>query len=156
MSRPPSQESTASASSYDSMLSDDSYLAKMKPVDAAFVEMMGEIKVLENNRRMFEERKVQSHIQKGRDPNDTERRENWTEKQLKDYANYKLLVSGLSRANDRATASEKVAKTKKDEESRIKALRDQKDRSAQAILYVRNSSAWNAASTNVSCVNQVS
>lgn len=136
-SRPPSsssQGSSSSASSYASMLSDDSYLETCLPIDQGFKDMMADIKVLENNRRIFEERKVQSHIQKGRDPDDTVRRGNWTEKQVKDYDNYKVVVKNFGDSSTKADASVKLAKKKKDEQTRLAALQDLQDKATVAVL----------------------
>lgn len=125
--------SISSVSSFQSFLSDDSYLEKLKPVDAGFAEMMNEVKALDTKRSIIAERKVQSHIQKRRDPTDVANREDWTEKQTKDYAAYKALVKSLADVNKKAVASSNIAKAKDDEESCKKALADQKARSTAAI-----------------------
>lgn len=125
--------STSSASSFQSFLSDDSYLEKFKPVDAGFAEMMKEVKALDTKRSIIAERKVQSHIQKRRDPTDVANREDWTEKQTKDYTAYKTLVKSLADANKKAVASNNIAKAQNDDESCKKALTDQKARSTAAI-----------------------
>ncbi|KAI3401479.1 hypothetical protein diail_10913 [Diaporthe ilicicola] len=46
--------SSSFASSFDSVLFDDSYLKSLKPVDEEIKEMMADIKVLENKRRLFD------------------------------------------------------------------------------------------------------
>lgn len=125
--------SISSVSSFQSFLSDDSYLEKLKPVDAGFAEMIKEVKALDSKRSIIAERKVQSHIQKRRDPADVANREDWTEKQTKDYAAYKALVKSLADANKKAVTSTNVAKAQDDEESCKKALIDQKARSAAAM-----------------------
>lgn len=125
--------STSSASSFQSFLSDDSYLEKFKPVDAGFAEMMKEVKALDTKRSIIAERKVQSHIQKRRDPSDVANREDWTEKQTNDYAAYKALVKSLADANKKAVASTTIAQAQDGEENCKKALTDQKARSTAAI-----------------------
>lgn len=125
--------STSSVSSFQSLLSDDSYLEKFKPVDAGFAEMMKEVKALDTKRSIIAERKVQSHIQKRRDPTDIDNRDDWTEKQTKDYAAYKALVKSLADANKKAVASTDIAKAQDDDENCKKALTDQKARSTAAI-----------------------
>lgn len=127
----------SSVSSFQSFLSDDSYLEKLKPVDAGFAEMMMEVKALDTKRSMIAERKVQSHIQKRRDQADVAAREDWTEKQISDYASYKALVKSLADANKKATASSNIARARDDEESCKQALADQKARSTAAIRYVQ-------------------
>ncbi|KKY29954.1 hypothetical protein UCDDA912_g10130 [Diaporthe ampelina] len=133
MSQPNTPSSISSVSSFQSFLSSDSYLEKLKPVDAGFAEMMKEVKALDTKRSMIAERKVQSHIQKRRDQTDVATRENWTGKQIGDYASYKALVKSLADANRKATASRNIAKAQDDEESCKKALADQKARSTAAI-----------------------
>lgn len=123
----------SSVSSFQSFLSDDSYLGKLKPVDAGFAEMMKEVKALDTKRSIIAERKVQSHIQKRRDPRDVSNRDDWTENQTKEYASYKALVKSLADANKKAVASTKIAMARDDEESCKKALADQKARSTAAI-----------------------
>lgn len=132
-----SPASVSSTSSLQSILSDDSYLEKFKPVDAGFIAMLKEVNALDSNRSVLAERKAQSHIQKRRDQTDNATREAWTEKQVKDYELYKSLVVNLSTANKTAAASSKVAKTRGDEDSCKKALADQKARSNAAIRYVQ-------------------
>lgn len=127
----------SSVSSFQSFLSDDSYLEKLKPVDAGFVEMMKEVKALDTKRSILAERKVQSHIQKRRNPADVASREDWTETQTKEYASYKNLVKSLADANKKAAASTNIAMAQDDEESCKKALADQRARSTAAIRYVR-------------------
>ncbi|KAI7783733.1 hypothetical protein LA080_011442 [Diaporthe eres] len=133
MSQPGTPASMSSVSSFQSFLSDDSYLAKLKPVDAGFVEMMKEVKALDTKRSIIAERKVQSHTQKRRDPADVANRKDWTEKQTKEYASYKALVKSLADANKKAVASTNIALAQDDEESCRKALADQKARSNAAI-----------------------
>ena len=134
MSQPNTPASVASVSSFQSFLSDDSYLEKMKSVDAGFIDMMDEIRALDTTKRnILAERKVQSHIQKRRDQGDIARREDWTEKQVKEYDAYKALVKSLGEANKTAVASGKVAKARDDEESCKQALAAQKARSNAAI-----------------------
>lgn len=133
MYRPDTPASMSSVSSFQSFLSDDSYLAKLKPVDAGFAEMMKEVKALDTKRSIIAERKVQSHIQKRRDPADVANREDWTEKQTKEYASYKALVKSLADANKKAATSTNIALAQDDEESCKKALADQKARSTAAI-----------------------
>lgn len=125
--------SISSVSSFQSFLSDDSYLEKLKPVDAGFAEMIKEVKALDSKRSILAERKVQSHIQKRRDPADVATREDWTEKQTKDYAAYKALVKSLADANKKAIASTNFAKAQDDEESCKNALGDQKTRATAAM-----------------------
>lgn len=135
MAQPTTPGSISSVTSFQSFLSDDSYLEKMKPVDAGFSAMMSEIRALETKRSVVAERKVQSHIQKRRDQTDISR-EDWTEKQIQDYDSYKSMVRVLEVANKKAVASAKVAKARDDEESCKKALEDQRARSDAAIQYV--------------------
>lgn len=98
----------------------------MQSLDKGFKEMMDDIKILDNNRKVFKERKVQSHIQKRRDPNDTEKRD-WNADQVKDYEHYKKCVEDLANANARAVASTDIArdKTRTSEARRLEALEDQ-------------------------------
>lgn len=138
MSQPNTPASVTSVSSFQSFLSDDSYLEKIKPVDAGFIDMIKEIRALDTKRNIQAERKTQSHIQKRRDQGDIERREDWTDKQVKEYDAYKALVKSLEKANKTATASGKVAKARDDEESCKQALADQKARSNAAIRYVKS------------------
>lgn len=136
MSQADTPASMSSVSSFQSFLSNDSYLDKLRPIDAGFADMMKEVKALDTKRSILAERKVQSHVQKRRDPTDVANREDWTEKQTKDYANYKNLVKSLADANKKAVASTSIAKNQDDEESCKKALADQKARSTAAIRYV--------------------
>jgi hypothetical protein len=138
----PASKSVSSVSSFQSFLSDDSYLDKMKPVDAGFVEMMEEIQALDTKRSILEERKLQSHTQKRRDQADINRRTDWSDKQIQDYAAYKALVKALGEANKTAAASGKAAKAQDDEASCKKALADQKARSDAAIRYIQNKNTY--------------
>ena len=111
-------------------------MARLKPVDAGFAEMMNEVRALDTKRSIIAERKVQSHIQKRRDQTGISARENWTENQTKDYASYKALVKSLADANKRAVASSNIAKARDDEQSCKRALADQKAKAKAAIRYV--------------------
>lgn len=121
-----------------SFLSDDSYLNKLKPVDAGFAAMMAEVRALDTQRNILLERKLQSHMQKRRDQTDTARREDWTEAQEREYAAYKATVKALEDANRKAAASTAAARARGDEENCRKALEDQRARSGAAIRYVGN------------------
>ncbi|RYP13396.1 hypothetical protein DL767_010754 [Monosporascus sp. MG133] len=131
MSRRSSSSSGKSTDSYASVLSDDSYLATLKPgIDDQFKEMLSHVKVIENDRKILKERKIQSHEAKKRDPNDTQRRTDWTPQMEADYASYKAKVDALFAAKKVQEASEKVAKQSKtadiaiQEKNRNEALRD--------------------------------
>jgi hypothetical protein len=145
MSRPNSSGSNNSAKStdsYASALSDDSYLATFKPADASFAEVLAHIRMVENNRPVLKERKVQSHELKKRDPNDTERRTDWTPQMEADYAAYKAKVDALTAAKAVQAASEAAAKASKkkpiaeQEAARNKALNDDDVWLKAGIAYV--------------------
>jgi len=131
MSRRSSSGSNKSTDSYASVLSDDSYLATFQSgIDAQFQEILSHVRMIENNRKILKERKIQSHEVKKRDSNDTARRTDWTSQMENDYLSYKTKVDALSAAKKVQEKSEKVAKQskKKDiatqENNRNKALSD--------------------------------
>ncbi|KAL6835546.1 hypothetical protein V8C40DRAFT_234570 [Trichoderma camerunense] len=119
-----------SADSYSSVLSDDSYLETLKEVDGPFKEILNEIRITENNRRILKERKIHSHELKKRDPNDTQRRSNWTPEMETDYASYKFKVNTLAAAKAVQEESEKIARKSRNADvatqlfARNKALQD--------------------------------
>ncbi|KAK2599571.1 hypothetical protein N8I77_011312 [Diaporthe amygdali] len=123
----------SSVSSFQSFLSDDSYLEKLKPVDVGFAEMLTEIRAIDTNRSILVERKLQSHTQKRRDQADLSPREDWTSRQTSEYQAYKDMVKSLAAANKKAVASSNIAKVQDDEASCRKALADQQARSTAAI-----------------------
>lgn len=129
--RPSSSSSNKSTDSYTSVLSDDSYLADLKPgIDDQFKAMLDNIRMIENNRKILKERKIQSHEAKKRDPNDKDRRTDWTSEMEAGYLSYKGKVDVLNEAKKVQEASEKVAKKSKNvdiatqEKNRNKALAD--------------------------------
>jgi hypothetical protein len=129
--RPSSSSSNKSTDSYTSVLSDDSYLAELKPgIDDQFKTMLDSIRMIENNRKILKERKIQSHEAKKRDPNDKDRRTDWTPEMEAGYLAYKAKVEALNKAKSVQEASEKVAKQSKkvdiatQEKNRNKALAD--------------------------------
>ncbi|KAI1159852.1 hypothetical protein F5B18DRAFT_635283 [Nemania serpens] len=133
MSRISSFGSNTSTDSYTSVLSDDSYLATLKPgIDDQFQDMLSHIRVIENHRRVLRERKIQSHQAKKRDPNDVDRRLDWSPQMDADYASYKAKVNLLSAAKSTQEASEKIARKSKradlstQEKARNTALEDDK------------------------------
>ncbi|KAI1734077.1 hypothetical protein F4680DRAFT_365179 [Xylaria scruposa] len=109
MSRRSSSGSNSSTESYTSVLSDDSYLKTLKPIDDQFQEMLSHVRIIENHRRVLKERKIQSHEAKKRDPNDVDKRK-WTDQMEADYASYKAKVDVLSAAKNVQVASERVAR----------------------------------------------
>lgn len=119
-----------SADSYSSVLSDDSYLETLKEVDGPFREILNEIRITENDRKILKERKIQSHELKKRDPNDTQKRTNWTREMETDYASYKSKVNVLTAAKAVQEVSERIARKSKiadvatQEFARNKALQD--------------------------------
>jgi hypothetical protein len=113
------------------VLSDDSYLATLKPgIDDQFQEILSHVRMIENNRKILKERKIQSHEAKKRDPNDTAKRTDWTSQMESDYLSYKAKVDALGAAKKVQEASEKVARQSKkmdiatQEKNRNKALND--------------------------------
>lgn len=132
MSRPSSAGSTGSTDSYQSALSDDSYLARLKPEDVdRLTEMLNNVRMVENHRKLLKERKIQSHELKKRDPNDTARRTDWeNDKQVADWTAYKAKVDALAAAKAVQVISEENAKNAKrsdvttQERLRNKALED--------------------------------
>lgn len=93
------------------MLSDDSYLATLKPgIDDLFKEMLNHVKMIENDGPIQLERKIQSHEAKRRDPADTKKRTDWTPRVEADYLSYKAKVDVLKVAKRVQEASENVAK----------------------------------------------
>lgn len=148
MSRISSFGSNTSTDSYTSVLSDDSYLATLKPgIDDQFQDMLSHIRVIENHRRVLRERKIQSHQAKKRDPNDVDRRLDWSPQMDADYASYKAKVNLLSAAKSTQEASEKIARKSKradlstQEKARNTALEDDKAWLDAAIAYVDNPSS---------------
>ncbi|TGJ80525.1 hypothetical protein E0Z10_g8231 [Xylaria hypoxylon] len=140
MSRRSSSSSQKSNDSYTSVLSDDSYLATLKPgIDDQFKEMLNHVKMIENNRKVLKERKIQSHEAKKRDPNDVNRRLDWLPQMEADYKSYKAKVDLLSAAKTTQEASEKAAKKSKNadlatqEKARNAALDDDRIWLAAAI-----------------------
>ncbi|KAI0860873.1 hypothetical protein F4860DRAFT_478012 [Xylaria cubensis] len=112
MSRRSSSGSVASIESYTSVLSDDSYLKTLEPIDDQFKEMLSHVRIIESHRAVLRERKIQSHEAKKRDPNDTDKRK-WTDQMEAEYASYKAKVDVLSAARGVQKASAKVAKQSK-------------------------------------------
>ncbi|KAF2968710.1 hypothetical protein GQX73_g4902 [Xylaria multiplex] len=98
-----------SPDSYASVLSDDSYLALLKPgLDDIFKEVLNDIKILEDNRRsILKERKIQSHEAKRRDPTDLDTERDWTPQMELDYESYKAKGEVLKsvKAAQKASAS---------------------------------------------------
>jgi hypothetical protein len=93
MSRRSSSGSDKSTNSSASVLSDDSYLATFQPgIDDQFKELLNHIRMIEKNRKILKERKIQSHEMKKRDPNDIARRTDWTPQMDSDYLSYKAEV----------------------------------------------------------------
>ncbi|KAK4232783.1 hypothetical protein C8A03DRAFT_39584, partial [Achaetomium macrosporum] len=137
MSRPSSSGSNKSdgsnksTDSYASVLSDDSYMATLRPIDNEFRNMLQHIQALNTSRSLAKQRKIVSHETKKRDPADTERRTDWTPQMEADYDAYKAKVDVLSAVKARQEASEKAAKASsksKDlaaqERARLQALAD--------------------------------
>ncbi|KAK9413597.1 hypothetical protein SUNI508_11806 [Seiridium unicorne] len=111
MSRRSSSSSVSTVESYMSVLSDDSYITHLKPgLDDEFKEMLNHVKVIENDRKILRERKIQSHKAKKRDPKDVSRRLDWTPQMEADYESYKAKVDALSVAKTAQDASEMAAK----------------------------------------------
>ncbi|KAI0531711.1 hypothetical protein GGR58DRAFT_518297 [Xylaria digitata] len=111
MPRPSSSSSTGSTDSYTSILSDDSYLSPLEAgTDDLFKKFLNDVKMIENNRSVSKERKIQSHEAKKRDPNDVGTRCDWTPQMQSDYASYKTKVSLISLARKTQIASAKAAR----------------------------------------------
>ncbi|KAM0245335.1 hypothetical protein ACHAQJ_010593 [Trichoderma viride] len=129
-----------SADSYSSVLSDDSYLETLKEVDGPFREILSEIRITENNRKILKERKIQSHELKKRNPNDTQRQTNWTPEIETDYVSYKSKVNVLAAAKAVQEESEKITRKSKNadvatqEFAHNKALQDDKKWLDAAII----------------------
>lgn len=124
-------DSSGSTDSYTSVLSDDSYLATFQPgIDDQFRETLEDIRLIENNRTILKERKIQSHEAKKRDPNDTLRRTDWTDEMEAEYRSYKDKVDALGVAKTVQEMSENNAKRSKRENietqirNRNQALKD--------------------------------
>ncbi|RMZ83277.1 hypothetical protein DV738_g1397, partial [Chaetothyriales sp. CBS 135597] len=129
MPRRDSEDSTKSKTSTESIhsvYSEDSYIATFEATfDDAFREMLDEVKMLGNNRKILLERKVQSHNAKKRDPNDTAKRTDWTPQMEAEYQLYKVKVAELTKAKKDHKLSEKAAKqSKNDDLATIKRLRN--------------------------------
>jgi len=121
----PRNKSSASAKSYGSVLSDDSYLATFKPgIDDQFREMLENITLIENNRTILMERKIQSHEAKKRDPNDTQGRADWTPEMDADYRSYKGKANALGAAKKVLKKSDKNAEKRQGEN--IETLREKR------------------------------
>ncbi|KAI0478251.1 hypothetical protein F4859DRAFT_504090 [Xylaria cf. heliscus] len=123
MSRRSSPCSNDYIDSYTSILFDDSYLKTLKPgIDYHFGEMLSDLRMIENSRKILKERNIQSHEVKRRDLDDVDKRLDWTEKMNEEYASYKAKVD----------ASGKIAKNSGDldlsvqEKVRNIALEDEK------------------------------
>ncbi|KAJ8122619.1 hypothetical protein ONZ43_g1231 [Nemania bipapillata] len=134
MSRRNSLGSDSSINSYASALSDDSYLKTLKPgIDDQFQKMLRDVKMVENQRSILKERKIQSHEVKKRDPNDTDRPLAWTDQMDADYQSYKAKVDILKIAKRVQEASQRDAKEtinrdlSAQEKARYKALDDDKE-----------------------------
>ncbi|KAK9773304.1 hypothetical protein SCAR479_10033 [Seiridium cardinale] len=120
MSRRSSSSSVSTVESYMSALSDDSYITHLKPgLDDQFKAMLNHVKVIENDRKILRERKIQSHKAKKRDPEDVSRRLDWTPQMEADYESYKAKVDALSVAKSAQDASEMAAKMSRHEDLAI-------------------------------------
>ncbi|KAM0814416.1 hypothetical protein AB5N19_00206 [Seiridium cardinale] len=114
MSRPGSSSSILSDSSYTSVLSDDSYLAQLEPgLDDQFKEMLNNLRMIENNRKILTERKIQSHEAKKRDPTDVSRRIDWTPQMDADYLSYKAKVEVVAVTHAAQKVSGRLARKSK-------------------------------------------
>ncbi|KAI1323078.1 hypothetical protein F5Y16DRAFT_403753 [Xylariaceae sp. FL0255] len=123
-----------SSDSDSPVLSVDSYVAKLKPtLDDQFKQMMEEITLLENNRTVLRERKIQSHRAKKRDPSDTERRV-WSTEQEADYYFYKAEVVRFGDVKKVQEASTTAAKKSKHDD-----LQTQETKRNQAL---KDDEAW--------------
>lgn len=82
----------------------------LKPViDDQFKEILASIKLVENNRSLLKERKIQSHEAKKRDPtlNDTYY---WHEQMEEDYNSYKRKVKRIHGMKVKQEKAERAAK----------------------------------------------
>ncbi|KAK8080282.1 hypothetical protein PG997_008100 [Apiospora hydei] len=107
-----SAQSDVSIQSYYSILSDDSYAVELKPIDKSFLEMCEEVRILDTERNILEERKMQSHNAKKRDPKDTAERV-WPDAQAADYKVYKELVRRIRPVKDAHDAAMVAVKNSK-------------------------------------------
>jgi len=129
--RPGSSDSASSADTFQSALSEDSYLGSLVPgLDDQFKTMLNEVKMVENHRKFVKERKIQSHKAKKLDPADIGRRTDWSDQQNEDWSSYKEKVLDITEPKRQHDASVKAAKESRGadlstlETARNKALDD--------------------------------